>query len=240
MIYSTLLSSGANAANPRDAEIRNTKEYIQDWRDSIIKLGLHATVFFDNLPPSTAASYSTDKIQFKSVPKIRMNNCDARWSYYKSFLECETSDFVFMTDISDVVVKMNPFLEMKKLPGYGNRLFVGDEPNMYSHRWIQQRAVKFQYIYPEIYEHFTNPENQNLTLYNAGILGGSTPLVREFIDIMVNALGTMGIRRTTMDMLAFNYVLRSNFMGRITSGAPVNSLFKGYEKDREDVWFIHK
>jgi hypothetical protein len=44
----------------------------------------------------------------------------------------------------------------------------------------------------------------------------------------------------TGDMGAFNYIARTQFNNQLIHGAPVNTLFKGYENDREDCWFRHK
>lgn len=41
------------------------------------------------------------------------------------------------------------------------------------------------------------------------------------------------------DMVNHNYIIRKYF-DKVVHGAPVNSIFKKFELDREDVWFIHK
>ena len=44
----------------------------------------------------------------------------------------------------------------------------------------------------------------------------------------------------TGDMGAFNYLARTVFNQQLIHGAPVNTVFKGYEIDRNDCWFRHK
>ena len=44
----------------------------------------------------------------------------------------------------------------------------------------------------------------------------------------------------TGDMGAFNYVARTRFNDHLRHGEPVNTVFKGYERDRTDCWFRHK
>jgi hypothetical protein len=41
-------------------------------------------------------------------------------------------------------------------------------------------------------------------------------------------------------MGAFNYLMRIKFNEQVIHGAPVNTVFKSYENEREDCWFRHK
>jgi hypothetical protein len=41
-------------------------------------------------------------------------------------------------------------------------------------------------------------------------------------------------------MGAFNYLARTQFNGHLRHGAPVNTVFKMYETERQDCWFRHK
>ena len=44
----------------------------------------------------------------------------------------------------------------------------------------------------------------------------------------------------TGDMGAFNYLARTKFNQQLIHGAPVNTVFKQYETNRNDCWFRHK
>ena len=44
----------------------------------------------------------------------------------------------------------------------------------------------------------------------------------------------------TGDMGAFNYLARTQFNSHLRHGAPVNTVFKMYENERQDCWFRHK
>jgi hypothetical protein len=50
----------------------------------------------------------------------------------------------------------------------------------------------------------------------------------------------IGRPERNLNMPIVNYVFHRYFAGRFRMGAPVTSVFKGYEQDRTDVWFIHK
>jgi hypothetical protein len=41
-------------------------------------------------------------------------------------------------------------------------------------------------------------------------------------------------------MGAFNYLVRTQFNHQLLHGAPVNTVFKMYETERNDCWFRHK
>jgi hypothetical protein len=81
------------------------------------------------------------------------------------------------------------------------------------------------------------------TLLNCGILGGSAPLMIDFIQQLctIHELANKdNLTAFTGDMGAFNYLIRTRFNTQILHGAPVNTVFKGYENDRTDCWFRHK
>ena len=44
----------------------------------------------------------------------------------------------------------------------------------------------------------------------------------------------------TGDMGAFNYLARTQFNEHLKHGTPVNTIFKMYENERTDCWFMHK
>jgi hypothetical protein len=64
----------------------------------------------------------------------------------------------------------------------------------------------------------------------------------EFLEHMVETLESLDSERSGMNlnMAVFNYVVHQHFKRRAVTGAPVHSVFKNYENDRRDVWFIHK
>ena len=44
----------------------------------------------------------------------------------------------------------------------------------------------------------------------------------------------------TGDMGAFNYIARNKFNTQLIHGAPINTIFKGYETNNNSCWFRHK
>ena len=41
-------------------------------------------------------------------------------------------------------------------------------------------------------------------------------------------------------MPIFNYLVYRHFRRKALTGSPIHSIYKQYEDDRSDVWFIHK
>ena len=92
---------------------------------------------------------------------------------------------------------------------------------------------------------YSNYENKfaNETLLNCGIIGGSIYMVKDFIQNLCAIHKQFNMDNRTLftgDMGAFNYLARTKFNNQLKHGAPVNTLFKGYELERKDCWFRHK
>jgi hypothetical protein len=83
----------------------------------------------------------------------------------------------------------------------------------------------------------------NETLLNCGIIGGSASLFFDFLEQLC-AIHEQANRNNetayTGDMGAFNYLARTKFNQQVIHGAPVNTVFKQYETNRNDCWFRHK
>lgn len=229
-IVSTYLTSGIDHQRGKKQQ-KNDVSYIQKWAESIAHLGLQAVVLHDGL--STIFMSQFQHVWFIKVDKVPdgLQLYDYRWVLYLEFMMNNSCDGVFFTDISDVVVKRNPFYEMQP-----ERLYCGDEPtSIRDCVWLQKaskcpvlsKLADFRYFL-----------SSNDTLLNAGILGGSNRIVFSFLLDMNLAIEKVRRRPIdgTVDMPIFNYVIQRYSP---VHGFPVNSVFKKYE-ERNDVWFIHK
>jgi hypothetical protein len=173
-------------------------------------------------------------IQVDPCPK-HISIHDYRWLIYESFIEDNEFDNAFFTDISDVVIKQNPFLQLED-----DVLYTGDEETkVWDNDWADNKHLYFiNKVYDYKYYYQLNKNNRFL---NAGIVGGREKTIKQFISKMADYT-----KRTCMDkspqisdMLLFNYVAYKHFPKR-QHGQPVNSEFTKFEKDRDDVWFVHK
>lgn len=229
-IVSTYLTSHIDEQRGVKKE-KDDPKYIEKWAESIRYLGLKGVVLHDGLSDEFTSCYPY--IIFKKVDEIpeKMQLYDYRWLLYYMFVLNNDCGAVFFTDISDVIVRRNPFFEMDE-----DKLYCGDEPTSISNcEWIQQSKTSLSQL-PD-YEKFLRSKN---TLLNCGIFGGTASIVEAFLDVMNRYIEAL-MRRPidgTVDMPIFNYIIWK-YKIPIIHGEPVNSVFKWYQ-DRNDVWFIHK
>jgi hypothetical protein len=224
----------------RDCPQRNIRFGLQNcaaWADSLRAQGLRGVVLYSNMHLGFMAR-EYEHIDFILAPDffpewqdaLEWNVVDVRWLMYDYWLQQVKPDAVFFTDISDVIVRQNPFTHIQP-----DTVYCGDEPSIVNHPWMQKtaHAANDQKI-----SKFLQAAGQQ-QLLNAGILGGYYAPVCRFIAEM-RAQGLHACPKT-IDMLYFNYVGYNLPAGlSLQHGAPVNSVFRGNEVDRTDVWFVHK
>ncbi len=210
----------------------NDPNYIKDWYDSVVKLKLNGIILHDSLDDDFIKQFPGVKfLKVAPIPEW-MQLYDYRWVVYFLFLSEYNCDYIFFTDISDVVVASDPFQDIKE------GLYCGDEQTTLKDcQWLQG-ALDVKEYSKEL-KLFKEVLSQNSTLFNAGILGGSYKDVLDFLKILYSKLEKLSLRQVhyTVDMPLFNYVMYLYFEPK--HGFPINSKFKSYEK-RDDVWFIHK
>lgn len=161
-----------------------------------------------------------------SVEIVRGTSLDkspyfARWDRVLEYLETCTSEFVWVTDGTDVTMLREPWADMR--PG---TLYVGSEPELVGFWWMKaahQDVGSLAWI----------GAHEGLPLLNAGIVGGDLATVTEF----VTALQEMLIKHPDdSDMAAFNMTVSSR---PYTSGCTVHTVFKSYS-DNGVAWWMHK
>lgn len=237
VIFTTLFVKEKNPVHARKDVSKDLAGYIREWHLSMTINKVNAIIFHDGLPEDLVESFTNEYVKFKQVPEIRHNACDARWMVYAEEVKnIEPGTYIFCNDISDVVMGGNPFVENAGLAD--GILYTGDEPAKLKHPWIQKRNEDLVDKLPEVYEFIKN--NTELRTLNPGIIGGSYDIMKEYFTIMAEHLERGGYIAKTIDMSIHNYVARTYFDGRLKHGAPVNSTFGRQQKNRKDVWFIHK
>jgi len=146
-----------------------------------------------------------------------------QWQYLRDHPEIER---VFVTDATDVDMLNNPFTHIEP-----DKLYVGDEPlQTLSNNWMlnnhkEQHVRKFLLKHPK------------LQLLNCGVVGGDRKTVMELCRSMYLYYFENPTEKT--DMGAFNYIVYSDFLGRIEYGRQVTTLFKRFEPS-STAWFRHK
>lgn len=192
-------------------------------------------VFHDGLSSEFINQYDLNYINFIQVPECGFYSPhDYRWFIYENFTQNNQFNSIFFTDISDVIIASNPFLDIDD-----KVLYMGDEQH---HTWNNEWALPRNEYYINNIEDFNLifNSNNNGPFLNAGVLGGNKSIVLDFLQHMVRySSTTLDKPYNTTDMILFNYVIHKHFKS-IKHGAPINSIFNQHQINRKDVWFIHK
>lgn len=209
----------------------NDFNYIKKYYNSVKKLNLNCLIFHDNLSDDFIKKYSTDKINFHIIKLDNYRNKslnDIRFlAYYDYLLKHPEINKVFMTDVNDVVINMNPFNIIND-----DSIYIGlDRDRKISHYFFKQIIMKSYGSYDKFKKIFEKK------ILNAGILGGKYNIVIKFLKLMKNEFD-MTIKENNANMAVLNYVALTYF-DKIITGYPLCSKFYEYEK-RKDVYFTHK
>ncbi len=217
--------------------------FVKDWAASLKALQLQGIIFHNNFSESTCLAHQNEVVHFIKIehrPEFSPNVF--RYFVYLDFLRRHHHDIenLFITDVSDVVVVRNPFVQPLFLNN-PSAIFCGDEPKTLDNEWMKAHSEHFRHQMAD-YADYEEQFRQN-TLLNCGIIGGQIAVMQLFIEKLCVIHQTYnGNNKTayTGDMGAFNYLVRTEFNEKVIHGAPINTVFKGYENGRTDCWFRHK
>ena len=216
---------------------------IEDWCNSIMQLDLQGIIFHNNYTKTFCKAFSNKNIQFVEINyDVNFNPNVYRYLIYSDFLKSNVQwiENVFVTDISDVVVIQNPFIE-SPFTTNPDFIFCGDEPKILENEWMKNHSEHLRnkiFNYEEYEEKF-----KDTTLLNCGIIGGNINVMQTFIEKLSEIHRIYNFDNKTAytgDMGAFNYLIRTQFNDQVLHGFPVNTEFKAYQTERNDCWFKHK
>lgn len=215
---------------------------IEKWGNSISKLNLQAIIFHNNFSEETISKHQSEHLLFiKITHDVRFNPNVFRYFIYSQFLKkyCDKIESVFVTDVSDVLVLKNPFIQPLFIDN-PEFVFSGDEPTIWDNEWMQLHGSHLRSRINDYFE--IESANKSHTLLNCGVIGGNIQIMKFLIESIWQIHETYNFDNNTSftgDMGAFNYILRKNYNNRILHGSPVNSEFKAYFDDGTN-WFKHK
>ncbi|WP_417444626.1 glycosyltransferase family 2 protein [Joostella sp.] len=196
----------------------------------------------DNIPEDVQLIVLTDAFEgfdenvFYIKTEASHNPYFQRWISIYQFLQERHYDTVFCIDATDVEVLKNPFNYIQE-----NTLYVGYEPTTLGSDWMRQNhKARFLQNFFKDYS--------NMTLVNAGIIGGQTDIVKEFIRIFLDHYFTnyanVAFKKDLSvgekgDMGLFNFVAYTYFNDKLMYGREVCTSFKAFENNKIS-WFKHK
>ena len=215
---------------------------VSDWAKSVCDLQLQGIIFHNNFSEQTCRAHQNKYLRFIKVDynkKFKPNVY--RYYVYNQFLKQHANIIknIFFTDVSDVVVLRNPFLEplYVKNPGV---IYCGDEPEILDNEWMQNHSEHLRNQI-EDYAAFEATFKEH-SLLNCGIIGGAIETIQPFIEKLWAIHEKFNSDNDTLytgDMGAFNYLIRTQYNATIIHGNPVNTEFKKYETE-STCWFKHK
>ena len=223
----------------------NTFQYIQDWFQSVKKLGLKAVIFHDGLDAQfqhrLTQHYSG--VEFYRVESLRNRSTnDARFYSYLSYISQHTDiNRVLLTDVSDVRFQKNPF-ELFDLLDDPTLLYIGTDidifPSMATMPWISTRLENCFGEY-SVREGSLHALMHLDTVYNAGIIGGHRNTILEVLHRIVELLDSTPSDHNC-NMPAVNYAVHKHFYDRVFTGFPLNSRFLRQQATPKGVYIVHK
>jgi hypothetical protein len=215
---------------------------IEKWADSILTLDLHGVVFHNSLTDASTQKYAPNIRFIQVTHDDRYNTNVYRYFLYKAFIQKNIAQIqsIFITDITDVVVNINPFVQplFVQNPTF---IFSGDEPKPLQNDWMYEHSahLRSQIAGYAAYEALFKAD----VLLNCGVVGGNINIMYPFIQKLCAIHQNYNRHNTTNytgDMGAYNYLLRTHYTHKIIHGMPVNTVFKADEIHRKDCWFRHK
>ena len=235
--------TGIYDVNRSDTLANDDYSLVKQWAESIAHLGLNGVLFHNNFRPETAEKHQNEHITFVRItPDVQFSPNVYRYLVYRDFLRAYSKPIksLFITDVSDVVVLNNPFVQPLFIDN-PTALFCGDEPKLLANDWMKAHATHLRNRMMDYADYEANFKAH--TLLNCGIIGGSTAVMQPFIEKLCGIHQSYNYDNTTAytgDMGAFNYLVRTQFNEPLFHGSPVNTVFKAYQDDRTDCWFRHK
>ena len=235
--------SGVYDVNRNATLTDDTYQMVKDWAESIRAANLRGIIFHNNFSEETCKSFENDTVSFiKIVYDPQFNPNVFRYFVYRNFLQHHIQQIngIFITDVTDVVLVKNPFTDPLFIKN-PSALFCGDEPKLLNNDWMIAHAENLRKNIPDYAAYESNFGEE--TLLNCGIIGGYASVFFDFLQQLC-AIHHQANRENktayTGDMGAFNYLARTRFNNQLIHGAPVNTVFKLYENERNDCWFRHK
>ncbi len=216
---------------------------VKNWAESLQSHQVNGIIFHNNFSDATCLQHQHPQLCFIRVKYDETFNPNVyRYIVFREFLKLYALkiDSLFITDISDVVMVKNPFID-PFFTTNTNKLFCGDEPSLLENEWMCNHSLHLRNNIADFADYETAFKND--ILLNCGIIGGHTSIMVAFINQLAGIheqYNRNNLTRYTGDMGAFNYVARSYFNHALLHGYPVNTVFKQYENHRNDCRFRHK
>ena len=235
--------TGVHDVNRNTTLDNDNYELVRDWAESVAKQQLQGIIFHNNFTLETCEKFKNEYISFIQIKYNHQFNPNVyRYFVYKDFLQDHIQYFknIFVTDITDVTLVNNPFIDSYFIEN-PTAIFCGDEPKTLNNDWMKDHSTNLRNNISDYAEYESKFGSE--TLLNCGVMGSKAPIFFDFIKRLCaihESANSANKTAFTGDMGAFNYLARNQFNSQLIHGAPVNTVFKMYENERQNCWFRHK
>jgi len=195
-------------------------DYMKPWWTTVDQVGLAGTVLHDGLPAACIAAATTDRIGFVSSRPSDLPILHDRHRIVRDYLRQIEDRYVFVTDISDVAFKRDPF-HLVEQDQHQHRLFIGSEP---------QTIGTCRCLSKEVTDQFGTLLHAERQVVNPGILGGERTEVIVLLDQLLACIDEHKKRLLNSDMSIVNKVVHDRYQPHeLFTGFPLHSRFKRWE-----------
>lgn len=221
------------------------------YYESVKESGCCCTLLHDGaFSTDFQTTYRTDRVRFLQVDALKLNTQfnrkfglnDARYfGMHEAFCAHKNWQRVFFSDIFDVKIGSSPCTAAEK-----GTLYIGTDNAAFASPFLERRFKELGQTPLEFFQENLKQETQR-PMWSAGIVGaGDRETMEDFLAKLLAVLTDPEMPAVKkgeyqgVNMAAVNYVAERFFRGRTRGGPPLNSKYRGYERKRRDVWFIHK
>jgi hypothetical protein len=195
-------------------------EYMKPWWATVDRVGLSGTVLHDGLPKACIDTATTERIQFSLSQPSDLPILHDRHRLVRDYLRGINDRHVFVTDISDVAFKRDPF-QLVEQDQQQHRLFIGSEPKTIG----ECRCLR-----KEITDQFGTLLYADRQVVNPGILGGERTEVLALLNHILECIEEHKHRLLNSDMSIVNKVVHDKYRpDELFAGFPLHSRFKKWE-----------
>ena len=194
----------------------NDFSYMEGWYQSVMELGLHAIIFYDNLDPEFVKAHTNSNVSFVECQLGDLSLNDERFFLYLMYLHKYRVYIksIFITDISDVIFIKSPF-DLVKGPNTYRKIYVGrNNTNRMYHSNINLSRIDYisnVYKWKFPLNFFWSP------IYNAGIIGGRIDVILYFLFHFCDLMKRLR-DGSNLNMLILNIVLFQFFFSNASQG----------------------
>ncbi|MCC7086622.1 MAG: hypothetical protein IT427_16610 [Pirellulales bacterium] len=193
--------------------------YLRPWWTTVNRVGLSGVVLHDGLPAEFIASATTKHVRFELMEPGEWPILHDRHRLFRDYLQASDDQYVFITDISDVAFKRDPFSLIRADRGQ-HRLFIGSE---------QKSIGESRCLRKEVADQFGCLLHADRQVVNPGIVGGLKHEVINFLEKVIACIAEQR-RLVNSDMSIVNKVVHDTYAwGELFTGLPLHSRFKKWE-----------